>query len=256
MPVPYRPPPPKPEPDADGWYRDEDELYRTPWIAVFKRQWDWLTQDPATLRDHGWTVLNPVVGGVPALLPVGLIAVGAGRPLPFGVVLVAAGFAVGPLVMHWQVRWTPVLLGPSERTGRTRAWAWIAPRVMAVVRLASVIGTAVGGLGLAALHLVAIFPTSRLWWPEVTALGVVPGPLSPLVGVVATAAGLALAPLALPAYARVSRLLLAPTKAAVLARRVDRLTAGIFAKFGLPVSDDTNRRVLAVIAYLNNTQPS
>ncbi|MFE9747957.1 histidine kinase [Saccharothrix saharensis] len=359
VPVPYRPPPPKPEPDADGWYRDEDQLYSTPWIALFKRQWDWLMQDPATLRDHGWTLLNPVVGGVPALLPAGLIAAGAWRPLPFGVLLVAAGFALGPAVMRWQAWWTPVLLAPTGRTGRTRAWAWTAPRVMAVVRLASTVGTAVAGLGLAALHVLAIVPTFLLWWPEVTlvsrrvvqrrrdelarwtgldvpepylpepepptpeadgtyrlrrplvtvlyrsaeelrqaqrrqwtvrdpaawrdlvwllvnpllvvvpaavplalvgygfvgllwvaawaqlvrlfvpydswfawtaltdlvpALGVVPGPLSPLVGLVATAAGLALAPLALLAYAWVSRLLLAPTKAAVLARRVDRLT--------------------------------
>jgi DNA-binding NarL/FixJ family response regulator len=35
---------------------------------------------------------------------------------------------------------------------------------------------------------------------------------------------------------------------------VGKHTASIFAKLGLAVSDDTNRRVLAVIAYLNNTQ--
>ena len=82
-----------------------------------------------------------------------------------------AGFAVGPPVMRWQTRWTPVLLGPTARTGRTRTWAWIAPRVAAVARPASVTGAAVGGLGLAALHLLAIFPTFLLWWPEVTPAG-------------------------------------------------------------------------------------
>ncbi|MEU4768543.1 sensor histidine kinase [Actinosynnema sp. NPDC023794] len=359
VPTPYRPPPPAPEPDVDGWYRVEDQLYPTPWITVFTRRWDWLMGDPATHRDHGWTLLNPVVGGVPALLPAGLIAAGAWRPAPLGALLVAAGFAVALPVMRWQTRWTPVLLGPTGRTGRTRTWAWIAPRALAVARLAWVIGAAVGGLGPAALHVLAIFPTFLRWWPEVVpagrrvvrrrraeltrwtgldvpepylpepgppqpeadgtyrlrrplvtvlyrsaeelrqarrrqwtvrdpaawrdlvwllvnpllvvviaaapvalvgygfvglvwvaawaqlvrlfvpydgwfawtsltdlapALGVVPGPLSPLAGLAATAAGLALAPWSLLAYARVSRLLLAPTKAAALARRVDRLT--------------------------------
>ena len=38
---------------------------------MFLRRWDWLSQDPATYRDHGSTLINPVVGGVPALLPPG-----------------------------------------------------------------------------------------------------------------------------------------------------------------------------------------
>lgn len=131
VPVPYRPPPPRPEPDGDGWYRDEDELYPTPWIASFKRQWDWLTRDPATLRDHGWTVLNPVVGGVPALLPAGLIAAGAWRPLPFGVLLdtlVVRSLLVPALTLHIGHRfWWPgkpggapsdPVAGPSRVTDR------------------------------------------------------------------------------------------------------------------------------------------
>ena len=38
----------------------------------------------------------------------------------------------------------------------------------------------------------------------------------------------------------------------VTERAVTKHTANIFAKLDLPVTDDTNRRVLAVLAYLNH----
>ncbi|MEU0557378.1 sensor histidine kinase [Dactylosporangium sp. NPDC006015] len=71
VPEPYRPPPADPEPDADGMYRHDATLYKTPRFPRFFQRLDWLMKDPATKRDLTWQLLFPFV--VVALVPVGLL---------------------------------------------------------------------------------------------------------------------------------------------------------------------------------------
>ncbi|MGW1682489.1 sensor domain-containing protein [Saccharopolyspora sp. NPDC002376] len=66
----YHPAPPDPQPDAEGWYRYDKRLYRTPRVPRYMERVHWLSEDPATGRDMSWLLLNTVVG--PAL---GLLAV-------------------------------------------------------------------------------------------------------------------------------------------------------------------------------------
>ncbi|MGW6497868.1 sensor histidine kinase [Nonomuraea angiospora] len=64
---PYLPEPPPPEPQADGLYRSDRTLYKTPRIPAWNNRWKWMISDPATWRDTIWLVLEPVVKA--ALLP-------------------------------------------------------------------------------------------------------------------------------------------------------------------------------------------
>ncbi|MEQ4715962.1 sensor histidine kinase [Nonomuraea sp. B19D2] len=64
---PYLPEPPPPEPQADGMYRSDRTLYRTPRIPAWNNRWKWLVSDPATWRDEAWLMLDPVVKA--ALVP-------------------------------------------------------------------------------------------------------------------------------------------------------------------------------------------
>ncbi|RAY14368.1 sensor histidine kinase [Actinomadura craniellae] len=93
IPEPYTPGPPLPVRQPDGWYRHGRGLYRSPRLPAYNLRTLWMYSDGATWRDLLWTLLNPVVGGVLALL----------------VVL----FGAWPLRLH--ARWTRVLLAPTRR---------------------------------------------------------------------------------------------------------------------------------------------
>jgi signal transduction histidine kinase len=64
-------------------------MYHPP--ARYWRRLGWLLTDPATGRDLRWTTLNTLLGWIPLLLPVGLVALGV-----IGFLAPVAGFAVPP----------------------------------------------------------------------------------------------------------------------------------------------------------------
>ncbi|HEV7710719.1 MAG TPA: hypothetical protein VGP16_21185, partial [Asanoa sp.] len=102
IPSPYRDRSGPPEREPDGRYRHVRRLYRTPFWPKQYRYLDWVLGDPATWRDIGWMLLNPVVGGVlgagPAALAVGGLAVATrgGYRILVGLALIALGVAVAP----------------------------------------------------------------------------------------------------------------------------------------------------------------
>jgi signal transduction histidine kinase len=105
IPAPYRPEPPEPEREPDGWYRRENSLYKTPRWPKFFLQLDWISDDPATARDLGWLILNPLVS---VLLPV------------------LTGLT-GSLALRWYGRWTSWRLRevprrPSSTRSGLRRW--------------------------------------------------------------------------------------------------------------------------------------
>ncbi|GII84817.1 hypothetical protein Ssi03_28070 [Sphaerisporangium siamense] len=121
--APYRPVPPPPVPQADGWYREGRQLYRTSMVPHFNRTLDWMIKDPATWRDFTWLVAEPVVGGLIALSPLllagyGVLLAWAWQPLQVlaGLVLVVAGVLVAPRVPWLHGRWTRSLLAPTRRS--------------------------------------------------------------------------------------------------------------------------------------------
>ncbi|MEV4107916.1 sensor histidine kinase [Nonomuraea sp. NPDC049695] len=58
---PYLPEPPPPVPQADGMYRSDRTLYKTPRVPAWNNRWKWLISDPATWRDLAWLALDPAV---------------------------------------------------------------------------------------------------------------------------------------------------------------------------------------------------
>ncbi|GAA3669813.1 hypothetical protein GCM10022224_037490 [Nonomuraea antimicrobica] len=76
---PYLPPPLPPVPQADGMYRSERTLYRTPRVPAWNNRWKWLVSDPATWRDEVWLLFDPLVKVV--LLPVLVLFPGPGLRL-------------------------------------------------------------------------------------------------------------------------------------------------------------------------------
>ncbi|MEV0613407.1 histidine kinase [Nonomuraea sp. NPDC050404] len=64
---PYLPAPPPPVPEANGMYRSERTLYKTPRVPAWNNRWRWMVGDPATWRDDLWLLLDPAVKV--ALLP-------------------------------------------------------------------------------------------------------------------------------------------------------------------------------------------
>ncbi|GHH65768.1 hypothetical protein GCM10017673_10390 [Streptosporangium violaceochromogenes] len=116
----YMPPPPPPQPQADGWYRHDRHLYKTPWWPAWNNRWKWMFTDPATWRDMFWLLFNPVVGGVLLLLPVALVAYGLAMPwywipqaAPLGLAIAAAGVASAPWLLRFYAWWTRLLLSPT-----------------------------------------------------------------------------------------------------------------------------------------------
>ncbi|MEW9550158.1 sensor histidine kinase [Nonomuraea sp. NPDC050783] len=59
--APYLPKPPPPVPQADGLYRYDRTLYKTPRVPAWSDRWKWLITDPATWRDDLWLLLEPLV---------------------------------------------------------------------------------------------------------------------------------------------------------------------------------------------------
>ncbi|MEU1424581.1 sensor histidine kinase [Kitasatospora sp. NPDC005751] len=92
----------------------------------------WLWTDPATWRDYLWVLLNPLIGGATAAVPLLLVGCGlAGLAQPalhtallpldgadtalLGFALAAAGLGLAERVLRLHGRWTRALLGPTER---------------------------------------------------------------------------------------------------------------------------------------------
>ena len=98
IPSPYRPAPPEPQRERDGWYRDGTQLYRRAWWIRWNRRFTWIMEDPATGREFGWQLLNPLVA------------------------LVFAGLSLvsGPVALRGYARWTAYWLGP--RAPRGKSW--------------------------------------------------------------------------------------------------------------------------------------
>jgi signal transduction histidine kinase len=188
IPTPYRPRPARPEPGPDGLYPSIDgrTFHTTPTRLRFHRWTDWIFHDPATWRDLAWYLLDPVVGGLLAVLPAGLVGAGVwlavarpAGPLPLdllgGLVLIAAGWLLAPALLDLHGRWSAVLLAPvsaSALAGLRAVRRWLkstgeaAGHCLALgvlsllawpVLLIYLIALAVGGRGL---------PAAR-WLPQV-----------------------------------------------------------------------------------------
>ncbi|RSN14977.1 sensor histidine kinase [Streptomyces sp. WAC 05977] len=87
---PYRPAPPEPERERDGWYRDGNSLFKRSWFIKWTKRFEWISDDPATGRDLGWQLWNPVAGLL--LMPAVLLA--------------------GPRALRLYGKWTRWWLGP------------------------------------------------------------------------------------------------------------------------------------------------
>jgi signal transduction histidine kinase len=150
---PYQPEPPPPTPQVDGWYRRDNQLYRTArWPRVADRL-DWALGDNATWRDMGWMLAAPFTGGLLGLLPALLIVGGLGAPLwsglPLGAALAgglataAIGLAVAPGSLRGSALFHRRMLGGrllradiEDRQDRHPVREWFARNFGAALKLA------------------------------------------------------------------------------------------------------------------------
>ncbi|MFD8978516.1 sensor histidine kinase [Streptomyces sp. NPDC059564] len=131
---PYLPEPPEPRRRDSGLYRDGRQLYASYGSALRQRRVRQMRRDPATRRDLAFLALDPLAGVPVAALPVVLVGGGlygvvaaasravAGVAPPgaawagtavvagAGLVSVATGLTVGPLVLWVHGCWTRLLL--------------------------------------------------------------------------------------------------------------------------------------------------
>jgi signal transduction histidine kinase len=160
IPRPYRDRPGTPRPEADGRYRYDRMLYHSPFWPRQVGYLNWVLGDPATWRDVGWMLLNPVVGAVlgagPAALVIGGLAVAfaAGYWIPVGLTLIALGVVVAPAALRAHDSWTRRMLGPRDEVGSLKAWLGL--RFMTLVRLAALGGLTVVTASLAVLSAAAL----------------------------------------------------------------------------------------------------
>ncbi|MBE1487255.1 sensor histidine kinase [Plantactinospora soyae] len=164
--TPYRPRPPAPVPDADGRYPHVNRLYRRPWFPAFMTQLDWLLGDPASYRDLGWMIVNPLLGVPLAGLPAALVGAGgwyavsqAGRhwwAVPVGVAAALAGLAVAPALVALHARWTRLLLRPPSPGPVGRVRRWYARQLLLLVRLLALLGLSLLALPLAMVSVVGL----------------------------------------------------------------------------------------------------
>ncbi|RSN36914.1 sensor histidine kinase [Amycolatopsis sp. WAC 04169] len=131
---PYRPAPPEPERERDGWYRDGNSLFKRSWFIKWTKRFEWISDDPATGRDLGWQLWNPLAG----------------------LLLIPAVLLAGPRALRLYGKWTRWWLGP--RPGRTGD-GWLKTRLKAL-------GFQLGLLALSAAQLGMAIPTLlALIWP-------------------------------------------------------------------------------------------
>ncbi|MEV4537958.1 sensor domain-containing protein [Asanoa sp. NPDC049518] len=162
IPRPYRARPGPPEPEADGRYRHDRRLYRSPFWPRQFGYLDWALGDPATWRDVGWMLTNPVVGGVlgfgPAALVVGGLAVATGAGpwwIPLGLVMMAGGAAVAPVAVRTHDAWTRRMLAPPL-TEFSSVKVWLGKRFVTVVQLLALGGLTLVSVALAVLSVVSL----------------------------------------------------------------------------------------------------
>ncbi|MEU8417540.1 sensor domain-containing protein [Amycolatopsis japonica] len=121
---PYRPAPPEPERERDGWYRDGNSLFKRSWFIKWTKRFEWISDDPATGRDLGWQLWNPLAG----------------------LVLVPAVLLAGPRALRLYGKWTRWWLGPRPaRTGDS----WIKTRLKALGFQLGLFALSVAQLGMA-----------------------------------------------------------------------------------------------------------
>lgn len=121
---PYRPAPPEPERERDGWYRDGNSLFKRSWFIKWTKRFEWISDDPATGRDLGWQLWNPLAG----------------------LVLVPAVLLAGPRALRLYGKWTRWWLGPRPaRTGD----GWIETRLKALGFQLGLFALSVAQLGMA-----------------------------------------------------------------------------------------------------------
>ena len=116
--APYRPEPPEPVRERDGWYRDGNQLYKKAWWVRWNRRFTWLMEDPATGRELGWQVVNPLVT---LLLPILTVV-------------------LGPVALRGYGGWTRWWIGPHT------------PRERKIPRFLESLGHQIGLFALAAAH--------------------------------------------------------------------------------------------------------
>ncbi|WP_199537420.1 sensor histidine kinase [Spongiactinospora gelatinilytica] len=129
IPEPYEPPPPPPVPDAEGWYRSDRVLYKTPRVPAFNQRYKWLLGDPATWRDMLWIASDSVVAAVVGLLPLSLAGYGLAVAVPWvtpvpwpavfavpaGLAMTLGAFMLAPVLLRTHAVWCSWLLGSTPR---------------------------------------------------------------------------------------------------------------------------------------------
>ncbi|MFD6068644.1 sensor histidine kinase [Amycolatopsis lurida] len=132
---PYRPAPPEPERERDGWYRDGNSLFKRSWFIRWTKRFEWISDDPATGRDLGWQLWNPLAG----------------------LLLVPAVLLAGPRALRLYGKWTRWWLGPRparDRDGRVKGGL-------------KALGFQLGLLALSIAQLGMVLPTLlSLIWPS------------------------------------------------------------------------------------------
>ncbi|HEX5594965.1 MAG TPA: sensor domain-containing protein [Micromonosporaceae bacterium] len=143
---PYLPRPAPPDRRPDGLFQVGRHLYKSPRVVAYNQRLIWMRRDPATWRDFGWQLTDPIVGGLLLLLPLGAIGYGiwglalpraltlvglkpdtgadwygavagsAAAAVPVGLALAVLGVLVAPAALRWHGRWTRLLLAPTARS--------------------------------------------------------------------------------------------------------------------------------------------
>jgi signal transduction histidine kinase len=109
--VPYKPHPAPPRPDADGYYRHDRTLHKTPRIPAFFDRLDWVLKDRGTGYDFLWLLTTPVAGALFGLLPLGLVAGGLWWA-PWGLLAIPVALLLAPATNALFARWTRYFLQP------------------------------------------------------------------------------------------------------------------------------------------------
>ena len=166
--VPYNPPPPPPQPEADGYYRHDRSLHKSPRMPAFFNRLDWVLKDRGTGFDFLWLLSAPVAGVLFGLLPLGLVAAGlAGAP--WGLLLIPVAIAITPVTNFLFARWTRFFLQPptsARHTFMVSVWATVILVLSAAVELVLGLGAVLGlvlGFGIGLIPVIPLALWSFRW---------------------------------------------------------------------------------------------